>query len=115
MKKVIGIISIVLFFIVEFQSCATGLANSLQNSKDAGGSAGLFVGILMLVAGILILASKRSKGIVITSIVFYVLSGLVGLGNSAVYKDLSIWGGLDVIFAILLIVHLVRNKTLYSK
>lgn len=115
MKKVIGIISIVLFFIVEFQACAVGLGNTLQKSKDAGGSAGLFVGILMLVAGILILVSKQSKGIVITSIVFYVLSGLVGLGNAAVYKDLAIWGGLDIVFTILLIIHLLRNKELYSK
>lgn len=115
MKKVIGIISIVLFLIVEFQSCAAGLANTIGGSKDAGGSAGLLVGFLMLIAGIITLASRQSKGMVITSIVFYVLSGLVGLSNATVYKDLAVWGGLDIIFAILLIVHLKKNKELYSK
>lgn len=115
MKKIIGIISIVLFLIVEFQSCAAGLANTIGGSKDSGGSAGLFVGFLMLIAGIITLASKQSKGMVITAIVFYALSGLIGLGNAAVYKDLAVWGGLDVIFAILLIVHLRKNKELYSK
>lgn len=115
MKKVIGIISIVLFLIVEFQSCAAGLANAIGGSKDAGGSAGLLVGFAMLIAGIIILASRKSKGMVITSIVFYVLSGLIGLGNAAVYKDLAIWGGLNIIFAILLVIHLKRNKELYIK
>ena len=44
MKKVVGIISIVLFAIVEFQSCAAGIGNAIQNSKEASGSAGLILG-----------------------------------------------------------------------
>jgi uncharacterized membrane protein len=115
MKKVIGIISIVLFIIVEFQACATGLSNALEKSKDTGGSAGLFVGFLMLIAGIVTLVSKQSKGMVITSIIFYALSSLVGFTNAEVYKDLSVWASLDLLFAILLIVHLIRNKELYNK
>lgn len=115
MKKVIGIISIVLFLVVEFQSCAAGLANTIGGSKDVGGSAGLLVGFLMLIAGIVVLASRQNKGMVITSIVFYALSGLLGLGNAGVYKDLAIWGGLNIIFAILLVIHLKRNKELYIK
>lgn len=115
MKKVIGIISIVLFIIVEFQSCAAGVVNAIGNSKDSGGSAGLIVGFLMLIAGIIILVSKHSKGMVITSIVFYVLSCLIGFSNSGVFKDLVVWSILDLIFAILLIVHLLRNKELYLK
>ena len=115
MKKTIGIISIVLFIIVEFQACATGLSNSISNSKDAGGSAGLVVGFLMLMAGIVILVSKQSKGMVITSIVFYALSSLMGFANSGVFKDLAVWSSLNLIFVILLIVHLVRNKELYLK
>lgn len=115
MKKVIGIFSILLFIIVEFQSCAAGLSNSLTKSKDAGGSAGLILGIFMLVSGILVLVSKHSKCIVITSIVLYVLASLVGFANAGTFKDLSIWAGLNLIFAILLIVHLIRNKELYSK
>lgn len=50
-----------------------------------------------------------------TSIVLYALASLVGFANAGTFKDLSIWAGLNLIFAILLIVHLIRNKELYSK
>ena len=53
MKKVIGIISIVLFFIVGFQSCAAGLGNAIQNNNEASGSAGIILAFFMLIAGII--------------------------------------------------------------
>ena len=45
MKKAIGIISIVLFFVVGFQSCAAGLGNALSNNGEVSGSAGIILGI----------------------------------------------------------------------
>lgn len=115
MKKVIGIFSIVLFIIVEFQSCAAGLGNALSKSKEVSGSAGFILGLFMLIAGILVLVSKQSKGILITSIVLYLLGALVGFANAGTFKDLTIWSSLNLIFGVLLIIHLVRNKELYSK
>lgn len=110
MKKVIGIFSIVLFFIVEFQSCAAGLGNAISNSSEASGSAGFILGVFMLVAGILSLVSKESKGILITAIILYILGALLGFANVGHFKDLAIWAGLNLIFGVLLIVHLIRNK-----
>ncbi len=115
MKKVIGVISIVLFLIVSLQSCVAGLGNALSNNGEVSGSAGILLSFFMLIAGILILISKTSKGITITSIVFYVLGGIVGLSNVGSYSDLKIWSTLNLIFAALLIFHLIKNKTLYSK
>ena len=115
MKKVIGIFSIVLFIIVEFQSCAAGLGNALSKSTEASGSAGFILGIFMLVAGILTLVSKHGKGILITAIVLYILGALVGFANVGTFKDLAIWSSLNLIFGVLLIIHLFRNKELYSK
>jgi uncharacterized membrane protein YoaK (UPF0700 family) len=115
MKKVIGIFSIVLFIVVEFQSCAAGLGNALSKSNESSGSAGFILGVFMLIAGILTLVSKRSKGILITSIVLYILGALIGFANVGHFKDLSIWAGLNLIFGALLIFHLVKNKELYGK
>ena len=42
-KLVSGIISIVLFAFVMFQSCAAGISNSLAENGESGGSAGLIV------------------------------------------------------------------------
>ena len=38
-KLVSGILSIVLFFMVAFQSCAAGLSNSLSETGEVSGSA----------------------------------------------------------------------------
>lgn len=41
-KLVSGILSIVIFIIVEFQSCAAGLVNTLEENGGTSGSIGLF-------------------------------------------------------------------------
>lgn len=115
MKKVLGIISIVLFFIVAFQSCAAGLGNALANSKEASGSAGILLAFFMLIAGIILLCSKDHKGMVITSIVFYAIAFIIGIANVGTFKDLQIWSILNLIFAGLTGFHLFKNKELYNK
>ena len=115
MKKVIGIISIVLFFIIAFQSCAAGLGNALSQSNEVSGSAGFFLALCMLIAGIIALISKFSKGMTITSIVFYAIGGIIGIANVGSYADLMIWSVISFIFAVLLIFHIIKNKSLYIK
>lgn len=115
MKKVIGIISIVLFIFVTFQSCAAGLGNALNNSNEASGSAGLFLAFCMLIAGIIAIISRSNKGMTITSVVFYIIAFIIGITNVGTYKDLQIWSILNLIFALLLIFHIFKNKELYNK
>lgn len=114
MKKVIGIVSIVLFAIITFQSCAAGIGNALSNNKEMSGSAGFMLAICMLVAGIIALVSKLSKGMTITSLVFYAVGGLVGISNVGHYSDLAVWSVLAFIFAVLLLVDLLKNKDKYN-
>ena len=113
MKKVIGIISIVLFLIISLQSCAAGIGNALNQSSEVSGSAGFFLAVCMLIAGIIALTSKFSKGMTITSIVFYVVGGIIGIANVGSYADLMIWSVISFIFAALLIFHIIKNKSLY--
>ena len=60
-KLVSGILSIILFVIVTFQSCAAGVANSLEANGETSGSAGVFVAILMLAGGIVSVATRNSE------------------------------------------------------
>ena len=47
-KLVIGIVSIVLFFIVIFQSCAVGLGNAIEGNSETSGAGGTFLAFFML-------------------------------------------------------------------
>ena len=60
-KLVSGILSMILFVIVTFQSCAAGVANSLEANGETSGSAGVFVAILMLAGGIVSVATRNSE------------------------------------------------------
>lgn len=57
-KLVSGILSIILFVFVSFQSCAAGVSNALEANGEASGSAGIIVAILMLAGGIVSIATK---------------------------------------------------------
>lgn len=115
MKKVIGIISIVLFVFITFQSCVAGLGNAISDNEEVSGSAGIMLAIFMLIAGIIALTSKLSKGMTITSAIFYAIGGLIGITNVGTYADLKIWSILSFIFAALLIFNLFKNKEEYNK
>jgi len=69
----------------------------------------------MLIAGIIVLISKLSKGMTITSIVLYALGGLIGISNVGSYSDLKIWSILNFIFVALLIFHMFKNKDMYNR
>lgn len=112
-KLVSGILSIVLFILVMFQSCAAGISNTLENNGEVGGSAGAIVGIMLLAGGIVSIVVRNSlgKGGNIAIIVMYGLAALVGYLLAGSYSDLYIWSTWCLICAILAIVPLVKNKS----
>ena len=111
-KLVAGILSIVFFLIVIFQSCAAGVVNTLEESSDMGGFAGVLVAFLMLAGGIVSIATRNSekKGGNITLIVLFVLAALFGFSNAAVYKDLTVWAIWCLINAALAVVAIIIKK-----
>lgn len=111
-KLVAGILDIVLFVIVIMQSCAAGMVNSIEQSGDVGGSAGLLVAILLLSGGIVSVAtrSNKGKGGNIALIILFVLAALLGFSNANVYKDLSVWAAWCLINAVMAVVALLKNK-----
>ncbi len=110
-KLVLGIISMVLFIFITFQSCATGLGNALEgNETDTSGSAGLFLAIFILIAGIVGVATRKSKGGGITAGVFYIVASIIGFANLGTFGDLVIWSVMSLIFGIVYILGSVLIK-----
>lgn len=92
-KIVSGILSIVLCFFVIFQSCAAGIVNAITQNGDISGSAGLIVAILLLVGGIVSIATRDAigNGGNIALIVIFGLAVIVGYTMAGIYSDLVIW------------------------
>lgn len=110
-KLVIGIVSMVLFAIITLQSCAAGISNSLEGSGEVSGSAGLILGICMLIAGIVGVATRNGKrGGAFAAGGFYLAGGLLGFVNAGSYGDLYIWSVLSMIFGLFFIIGTIISE-----
>ena len=109
-KLVIGIISILLFFIIMLQSCATGVVNAIESNDDSSGSAGAMLAFSMLIAGVVGISTRKSKGGGITAGVFYVFASLIGFANLGTFSDLIFWSVLSLAFGIVFIAGSVKMK-----
>ena len=110
MRMVCGIICCCLFLVIVFQSCAAGIGNALADSGEVSGSAGFITAVFMLVAGIISIAGRKSKGATITALVFYVLAGIIACTMYGSFSDLQIYGVLNFIFAGLFFISLFIGK-----
>lgn len=109
-KLIIGIISMVLFVVIAFQSCAAGIGNTLAENGEVSGSAGFMLALCMMIAGIVGVAGRKSKGATITAGCFYALGGLIGIANVGSFADLLIWSVLSFVFAAVYIISGVMMK-----
>lgn len=112
LKLVTGILSIILFVFVTFQSCAAGLGNALADNGKVSGSAGLMTAICLLAAGIVSIATrnKEKNGGNIACIILYLIGALLGLTMAGSYADLKIWGGYAAICGIIHIISMISHK-----
>ena len=111
-RLVIGIISIVLFFLVSLQSCAAGIGNALSASGEVSGSAGFLLAICMLISGIITICLKNKKTNIafILPTVFYMLGAIIAAANVGSYSDLKIWSIIAALFGVLHIYYLLSVK-----
>ena len=111
-KLVSGILSIIFFALVAMQSCVVGVANTLEDSGEVSGSAGILVAVLMLAGGIVSIATRGSekRGSNIALLVLFGLAALLGFSNYGSYSDLAIWSGWCLINAVLAVVALVLGS-----
>ena len=88
-KLVIGIVSIVLALVMLFQSCAANVGSVLATAgTDMSGAVGTFAAILLIVAGIIGIAARKSKGGTIAAFIFYLI----------------VWGVVSLVFAVVFII-----------
>ncbi|WP_461213702.1 hypothetical protein [Lacticaseibacillus sp. GG6-2] len=113
-KLVVGILQILVSLVILLQSCAVGLGHAIESkTSDAGGSVGVFVGILFLATGIVYIATRKSEklGGDIAAMVMMLISWVFGITNAADYSDLAIWGWLAFIIGVGFFVwHLISNR-----
>lgn len=111
-KLVSGILSMVLFIFVSFQSCAAGAYNALSSNGESSGSGGIILAVLMLSGGIVSVATRKSErnGGNIALIVLFGLAAFFGFVLAGSFTDLYIWAFWCLINMILAIVALVKNK-----
>lgn len=111
-KLVLGILCIILSVLITLQSFFAGIANALESNNEIGGSAGLFVAILMLTGGIVMLVTRKSehKGGSIASMILFILAFLAGTILAGSYTDLKIWAGFCLIVAVINLLSLFRRQ-----
>lgn len=111
-RLTIGIISIVLFVLISFQSCAAGISNALEENGASSGSSGFFLAVFMLIAGIVGICTRNSRGKAgaITATVLYWISASCSLGQSKTYGDIAIWGTVSFIFGLFFLICAIKTK-----
>ena len=109
-KLILGIVSIVLTFLFLFQSCAAGIGDAVMNVGGTSGASGFLVAILMLVSGIVAIATRNSRGGAIFCAIVYGLAGLFGISSNGIFKDLMVWGALCLVFAVIFLVFAIKMK-----
>lgn len=100
-KMIVSIISIVLFGLIAFQSCAAGISNAMSENGEISGTSGMVVAFCMLIAGIVGLATRRSRGGGLVATGFYFFGGLVGIVSYGSFADLAIWSVVSFIFGVI--------------
>ena len=111
-KLVSGLLSIVLSVLIFAQSALAGLANTLAENEEVGGSAGVIVSVLLLVTGILFIVTRKSssKGGNIAVIILTAIASAVGFGGAGSYSDLKIWSAWCLLLLLTAILSLVLGK-----
>lgn len=109
-KLVSGILSIICFVIVAFQSCAAGIVNTMEANGEVGGTAGVIVAVMMLSGGIVSIATRKGgKGGNIALIILFGIGALCGFTMAGGYSDLYIWSVWCVINAFLALAALIKG------
>lgn len=110
-RLVIGILSILLFVFITFQSCAVGLGNTFMDNGASSGSQGVITAICYLAAGIVGIASRNSlsKGGPVAAAILYWIGAVFTIGSGNTYGDLPIWGTLAAISGLVFMISAIKT------
>jgi len=107
-RVLVGVISLVIYFPMVFYSCTQGIANTFSDRGDGGFVIFQIVSVLFLVAGIVSLACKKSKGGTIAAGVIFMISGLYTLnsihGREDEFPVYFAWMCITLIFGVVMLI-----------
>lgn len=111
-KLILGILSMVLFLLVAFQSCAAGIGNAMTNNGESSGTFGFLVALNLLITGIIAVAARKSvsKTPWIISAVLLWLNYFYAKMFGGSYADLAIWGFLSFALGVFYLFSAVQSK-----
>lgn len=109
-KLVSGVLSILFSCLIVFQSCAAGIANTIEKNGEVSGTAGVLVAILIFTGGIVSLATMNKKGGNAAIGIILAIGAIIGYALSGSFTDLMIWSTWALICAIMAIVALIMEK-----
>jgi len=115
-RLIIGIATVVLFFLMQVQSCTTMGVEFFQNLLDDGqrgsGGLGYTMSFFFLIAGIVSIACRKSKAGTIVAGCIYALFGLVTVeADFSLWADLEFFCLLSFAFAVILVISGILQKT----
>ena len=111
-KLVSGILSMILFVVVAFQSCAAGIVNTMEANGEVSGSGGIIVAFMMLAGGIVSTATRKSEGNGgnIALIVLFGIGTITGFALAGSFSDLNVWATWCLVNVILAVIAIRKKK-----
>lgn len=103
-RLIISILMLIFSTIVLFQSCAVGMANTLENSDALDGSIGFIVALFMIILGVSGVVTKntdRYGSLRILSIISVLIGLYCWFIYEGIYEDLKVWSWLFFIHSII--------------
>ena len=115
-RVVIGIITVGLFTLFQLQSCLACAGEAVQNvfsdEEDTSGTTGYVVSYFFLIAGIVSIVCRKSKGGSIAAGIIYGLCGMALISeNFSYFQDLAFYCFISFAFCITMIIGGILQKT----
>ena len=101
-RTIIGILSLVAFIFVMFQSCAANVVNAMEaNTTDASAGGGTLLAFILLIAGITTALGRDNAKATLVAAIMYGVGAIIGFASLGTYGDLVFWSIIAVLFGAL--------------
>lgn len=101
-RTIIGILSLVAFIFVMFQSCAANVVNAMEaNTADASAGGGTLLAFILLIAGITTALGRDNTKATLVAAIMYGVGAIIGFASLGTYSDLVFWSIIAVLFGAL--------------
>lgn len=101
-RTIIGILSLIAFIFVMFQSCAANVVNAMEaNTADASAGGGTLLAFILLIAGITTALGRDNAKATLVAAITYGVGAIIGFASLGTYGDLVFWSIIAVLFGAL--------------